>query len=204
MRTCRICKDNYEAKYSSLQPVCNNPACMGEHARNTRIKANKKEQLAKRKEDKAFKQKHLIEKLGYQHNLTKPVFNRMRVLEEKLWFVEKGLEPRCISCGKPNMDWCCGHFKSVGHQGGLRYDRRNTYLQCNRACNESLSGNIEGNKSSHGYKKGLILRFGQEEGQSIIDYCETSTAPVKWEWQELKELRKECNARIRQLTREMT
>lgn len=172
---------------------------MAKHSTRTRIKAEK----ARKQKDKAFKQKHQIETIPYQHKLTQPVYNKMRVLEEKLWFSDRGLEPYCISCGKRyvvgNPDWCNGHFKTRGSQGNLRYDPRNCYLQCNWKCNRNLSGNIEGNKTSHGYKKGLILRFGQVEGQSIIDYCERTTAPVKWDWYELQEFRRECNARIRLL-----
>ena len=39
--------------------------------------------------------------LKWQHKLTQKTFNRMRVLEELLWFKERGLEPECISCGRP-------------------------------------------------------------------------------------------------------
>jgi len=198
-RRCPVCKDKYSPKYSTLQPVCNKFECMAKHAANARLKKEKGREQA----DKDFKQKHLVETIPYQHKLTKPVFNRMRVLEEKIWFAEQGIEPYCISCGKTGMDFCCGHFKTVGSQGNIRYDRRNTYLQCNRYCNLALSGNIEGNKTTHGYKKGLIIRFGQAEGQSIIDYCERMTAPVKWDWHELQQFRKECNAKIRELSKQI-
>jgi len=196
MRTCPVCKEKYSPTYSTLQPTCNKFECMSKHARNARIKKQKDDKQS----DKDFKQKHQIETVKYQHKLTKPVFNRLRVLEEKLWFSKRGIEPYCISCGKEGMDWCCGHYRTVGHQGNLRYDPRNCYIQCNWACNKNLSGNIEGNKHSHGYKKGLILRFGQAEGQSIIDYCERSTTPAKWDWYELQEFRRDCNARIRALS----
>lgn len=137
--------------------------------------------------------------LGWQHKQCQRVFNRMRVLEEKLWFREKGLDPECISCGKKNMDWCCGHFKTRGAQSNLRYDRNNTFLQCNKACNESLSGNIEGTKTSRGYRRGLVERFGDQEAKRILEYCESQTEPYKWSCEELEEWRKEWNARIREL-----
>ena len=191
-KTCQICREKYTPRYSSLQKTCNKPGCMAAHARLVRLKKV-------RTENRAYKQKHKIETVPYQHDLTKPVFNRMRVLEEKLWFSERDIEPYCISCGKVGMDWCCGHLKTVGSQGNLRYDRRNTYLQCNWRCNKNLSGNIAGNKTTHGYKRGLIMRFGQVEGQSIIDYCEQATQNVKWDWAELKQFRKQCNQKIRQL-----
>ena len=63
----------------------------------------------------------------------------------------------------------------------------------------ALSGNIEGNKTTRGYKKGLIERFGEKEGNSIIEYCESATAPVDWSGEELIEFRKNINKKIREL-----
>ena len=199
MPRCGVCKSKYVAQYNTLQPTCNNFECMAAHATKTREKAQKAEKKQRKANDKAFKQKVVIEDLGYQHGLTKPVFNRMRVLEEFKWFSDRDIEPYCISCQKTNMDWCCGHFKTVGSQGNLRYDRLNTYLQCNRYCNMGLSGNIEGNKTTVGYKKGLLLRFGEDEGQWIIDYCEIHTEKADWYWEDLKNFRAEYSARIREL-----
>ena len=62
-----------------------------------------------------------------------------------------------------------------------------------------LSGNIEGTRTTVGYKQGLIERFGEAEGQRILDYCETTTAPVKWTCDYLISFRAECSAAIRDL-----
>lgn len=137
-----------------------------------------------------------------QHELTQPVFNRMRVLQEKKWFYDRGLEPECISCGKTNMDWCCGHFKTRGSQANLRYDEKNTYLQCNRYCNMALSGNISGNKTTRGYAAGLFVRFG-EDATAIIDYLESNVSVKKWTGEELVELRKKFSEEIRRLQKEI-
>ena len=162
-------------------------------------KGRKREIKIKKAGAQAFKKKVQVKDLDYQHGLTKTVFNRMRVLEEKLWFQERGIEPYCISCQRTHMDWSCGHFKTVGAQGNLRYDRLNTYLQCNWRCNRSLSGNLNGDKTSIGYLAGLIHRFGEEEGQRIIDYCDSHTSPTKWDGQWLIDFRRECSAKIRSL-----
>lgn len=161
------------------------------------------------KEDKASRAASKEAKrrdLKWQHSLTQKAFNKMRVLEEKLWFKERGLEPECISCGRPigGDQWCCGHFKTRGAQSGLRYDPKNTYLQHNHRCNMNLSGDIEGTKTTRGYKQGLKDRFGEEEGQAIIDYCESNTAPVKWSWEELEKMRQSFNQRIRDLESVLT
>lgn len=137
--------------------------------------------------------------LNWQHKQTQPVFNKMRVLEELQWFSERGLKPTCISCGNElgGDQWCCGHFKTQGGNGRIRYDRKNTYLQHNHRCNSQLSGDIEGTHSTHGYKQGLINRFGQQEANSIMEYCEQNTGAKKWMCDELEEMRKEFNEKIR-------
>ena len=136
--------------------------------------------------------------LSWQHSHTQTSFNRMRKLQEFLWFKKRELEPTCISCGKPNMDWCTGHYKSRGSSGHLRYDRHNTFLQCNKNCNKSLSGNIEGNANFRGFKQGLRDRFGDKDGELIMEYCEQDKV-YKWTCEELESMRKEFNAEIRKL-----
>ena len=132
--------------------------------------------------------------VAWQHKTCQPVFNRSRVLEELQWFDEQGIEPYCISCGKTKMDWCCGHYKTVGSARVIRYDRVNTYLQCNRYCNKALSGNIEGNKTTHGYKQGLLSRFGKSKGQEIMDYCaKKQHEKRKWTWQEVEQIKIESS-----------
>ena len=155
-------------------------------------KASDKKHAARKKEFK-------LSDITHQHKLTQASFNRLRVLQEKKWFADRGLEPECISCGKQNMDWCCGHFKSRGAQGNLRYDEKNTYLQCNRYCNMALSGNISGNKTTRGYVAGLFVRF-REASKSIIDYCESNTTVKKWTGEELQEMRKQFYKQIKELT----
>lgn len=205
-----MCKKFFRIDDSvSLEFWCNESHKTGwinQHADKQRQARKKSAESFKKKGKKATSKalkEFNREDVPWQHKLTKTAFNKMRVLEEKLWFKERGLEPECISCGKKNMDFCCGHFKTVGSQGRLRYDRTNTYLQCNRYCNKGLSGNISGNKNTRGYTQGLIDRFGAEKAREVIEYCETATTPRKWEWQELEEMRKEFNAEARRLTKQL-
>lgn len=194
--TCKAtgCTAKFERVYSSLQIVCGQ-RCAIDYA--TQQNKKKAEQTAKQSR-KALREYNRRD-LRWQHKQTQPAFNRMRVLEEMLWFEMVGLEPTCISCNKPNMDWCCGHFKTRGAQPELRYDRKNTYLQCNKYCNSSLSGNIEGNKHTRGYKQGLVDRFGESEAAEIMEYCDQFTLLNKWSWQELEAMRKQFNKKIRLL-----
>jgi len=200
MRKCRHCKTEIP-KISESTPMQVMGYCDFDHAaKYGMIKAKASiEKKAKQKSQKAGKDRLDLNRrhLPWQHKQCKTSFNRMRVQEEFQWFAERGLEPECISCGKKNMDWCCGHYKTVGAQSGLRYDRQNTYLQCNRYCNKGLSGNLAGNKNTRGYTQGLADRFGQDEADRIIAYCEAQTAPVKWDWQEMEDWRKAWNIKYR-------
>ena len=75
----------------------------------------------------------------------------------------------------------------------------NTYLQCNRYCNRGLSGNIEGNKSTIGYKKGLVHRFGESRAKDILDYLESKHENTKLLESDYIEMRSRFNARAREL-----
>lgn len=192
-RKCKVCKLAY-TPFSSTTKVCSAPCAIA------LVKKEKQEKDDRKHRDK--KKTFMLNDTTHQHKLTQTVFNKLRVMEEKKWFKDRGLNPSCISCGKENMDWCCGHFKTRGSQGNLRYDRKNTFIQCNRFCNMALSGNIEGNKATIGYKKGLAKRFGEEEAASIITYCETNKETRKWSGDELLGMREVFNKQIRALTSE--
>ena len=197
MRKCPICKDKFTPMYNTTQKTCNKIKCAIEQVDRDKAKKAVKDKKAASKDKRELNRNTL----KWQHDQTQKAFNRMRVLEELQWFKENGLEPSCISCGKElgGDAWCCGHFKTRGAQGNLRYDRVNTYLQHNQRCNMRLSGDIEGAKNRRGYKKGLLIRFGKERGQEILDYCESHTEVKKWTCDELEGMRAEFNKRIREL-----
>ncbi|MBL4940952.1 MAG: recombination protein NinG [Colwellia sp.] len=192
-KKCRVCRDKFEVELPK-QLVCGPTCALALNEIHRQKEYNK--------ETKRLRTEFDSKDAAKQKDLTKTVFNKMRVLEEKKWFRDRDLEPTCISCNKPNMDFCCGHFKTVASQGNLRYDRVNTYLQCNKYCNSSKSGNIEGCKNTRGYKKGLLERFGADEGGWIIDYCEIHTEVKKWDCDELIEMRKGFAKIVRELENE--
>jgi len=172
-------------------------SCAQEYARHKTDKRKKKAWAQEKREWKIDNDR------PHQDKLTQQVFNRVRVLQEKIWYKSRGLEPVCISCGRPNMDWCAGHFKTRGAFPELRFDHANVFLQCNKRCNESLSGNIYGDRHSHGYHKGLMLRFGDDLGQEIIDYLESPHDPIKMTGRELYEFRLLLSRQERELKREL-
>lgn len=84
-----------------------------------------------------------------------------RVSEAKVIFQKyirlRDANQPCISCGTYVCDeWAGGHFYPAGHYSGLIFDERNCHKQCNQYCNKHLNGN------PHGYRKGLIQRFGND------------------------------------------
>lgn len=205
-RRCKSCKEYYRpgeqpdfARWCSEKCREKLALMILNKQRDDRLKAFKRKKKTEAKKARKDLREFNRRKLSWQHEQTQRSFNKMRVLEEKLWYRERGLEPECISCGKARMDWCCGHFKSRGAHRELAYDRKNTWLQCNRYCNKGLSANLNGNKTTRGYLQGLKDRFGEEEGNAIIEYCESHHPRKEWTWQELEEMRKGFNARIREL-----
>lgn len=175
--------------------------CFAEWAAANVSKLARKGKQIERKAFAERKREVKLNDLSHQKKLTQKVFNKMRVLQELDWFYSRGLEPTCISCGNPlgNDQWCCGHYKTVGAQSELRFDPMNTYLQHNRRCNMGLSGDIAGTKKTHGYTEGLKLRFGEVEGQKIIDYCNSLHELKNYTCEELAAMRAEFNRTIREL-----
>ena len=196
-KKCKHCKDWFEASTmvkNNAGTYCNSD-CMFNNIKNDIPNLIAKGRIKERKEAKAGVVKLNQRTLSWQEKETQKAFNKMRKAEELLWFQTHQLEPTCISCGKPkgNDVWACGHFKTQDGNSRLRYDRANTYLQHNRRCNSDLSEDIYGTSSTHGYLEGLKLRFGDQGGQQIIDYCEANTHPIKRTCEELQQMRKEFN-----------
>jgi len=193
-KRCKFCK-----KYSYVEDMTVYPSgnfCNQDHATLwsvDKVREATEKQFARSKQIKKMKPRDLDRQdLAWQHKQTQKVFNKLRVAEELKWFEDQGLEPTCISCQQPlgNDVWCCGHFKTVGSNGRLRYDKRNTFLQCNKHCNLAKSGNIEG------YIIGLIRRFDLE-GWNIIEYCDSQNSPLKRTCEELEAMRKDFSKQLR-------
>ena len=196
---CKNCRGKF-IKTSSF--ACCSMACGLDYLDKAAAKKLAREKLnverGYRKDKIEFNRKDI----KWQKQQCQPVFNRLRRLQELKWFKDRELEPTCISCGKPigNDVWANGHYKSVGQSSYLRFDFKNSYLQHNKRCNSALAGNISGTATTHGYKQGLVNRFGEAEAGAIMDYCERFAAVVhRFEWQDLERMRKEWNKEIREL-----
>lgn len=196
-KKCRVCQGQFKP-YMTTQVVCHNISCAIAYGKKLNEKAELKKARVEKRVNKAQKTEFYNNDRTHQLKLTQAAFNKLRKLQELKWFADNGLEPECTSCGKKNMDWCCGHYKTVGAQGWLRYDVMNTFLQCNRYCNMGLSGNISGTKTTRGFTQGLIERFGNTRAQEIFDHCDKDKTK-KWTCEELIVMRKKFNQEIRAL-----
>ena len=192
---CSVCKVKPRASLSAI--VCSLECSIKRMntIRNKTKKETAKKIISKRELNRT--------KINWQHEQCRPVFNKLRRLQEFKWFKDRSLDPTCISCGKGlgNDEWACGHYKT--DKGLLRYDPINTYLQHNKRCNKELSADIYGTKTTHGYIKGILIRFGEEHGQAILNHCEGNRGVIKWIWQDMQAMRKEWNKEIKILEREL-
>jgi len=184
IKKCKMCGEEFKTNVST-QRVCSFN-CAVDLAEKEKAKKKERQRKELRKKVQENDKRH-------QLALTQKVFNALRREEELQWYRNRGLEPVCISCGKPkgNDTWSCGHFKSVGSNSALRFDERNTYLQHNWRCNSQKSGDIVN------FRKGILHRF--DNGQEILDYLDNHEKIKNWTCEELIEMRKEFNRRLREL-----
>lgn len=104
----------------------------------------------------------------------------------------------CISCDSTPNDndlmtgsrWDAGHYRSVGACPELRFEPLNIHRQCVK-CNRNLAGN------SVEYRIRLVLRIGADK----VAWLEGPHAPRKYEVEQIKAIKAEYRAKIRELER---
>lgn len=192
MKTCK-CGQEY-VQYSTLQNKC--PKCLAEKAAERRRKAERK---------KHREAKEAIKTRSEWLDEAEAAVRRFARVNDRTNYLKEGKIPECISCGtnKADIQYAAGHYKTKGAFPELRLmPFVNIFLQCNRYCNSGLSGNINGNKTSRGYKQGLIDRFG-EWGVELIEYLEGPHPQRKYTIVDLKEIKTGFNQWARELEKEL-
>jgi hypothetical protein len=183
-KKCRMCPNKFP-QFNSLHVVCST-ACairMAEEKPKALVTLGQRRLKESRRETR--QKKLAIKSLSEWHEDVKLYFNRfIRLRDGKV----------CISCGtqKPTIQYCAGHFRTVGAAGHLRYNEDNVHSQCNKRCNLELSGNLRA------YRPALIAKIGQERFEAI----ENNNAVHKWTIDELKALKKHYQLKCKQLTKE--
>lgn len=185
-RKCKFCKVEYTPK-RPFQPLCS-PKCKSDYEIENKVKVAKKfltglrrERLAQKKADK-----EKLETVASWHKRAKKVFNLYIRLRDR--------GHPCISCGTQRpVQYCAGHYRTVGAAGHLRYNEDNVHLQCNRYCNKGLSGNIIN------YTPNLILKIGRRRVNAL-----TSNNDIRhWTIEELKGIVSIYKAKIKEEKRKL-
>lgn len=189
--------------------------CMTLHAHKLGVERNerkrKADELGAKKRRDTFKKEFQKTDKKYrteQIELTQKAFNKVIKLEELYRCQVLGEQPKCISCSKPwtpfdNHDFAAGHWHSRGARSDLAMSNINVFLQCNKRCNSVMSANKSGDMGTHGYDKGLVMRFGQDGFDALDNKLAKVRILPKWSLEDYATLRKWLNARARWLTKEL-
>lgn len=175
---CKICRAPFEKR--SSQHICCSMACAIENADRLKAKRDRQDKLAR------------VERLK-----TASDYRKEAQVAFNAYVRERDAHLPCISCGALNVashltggSWDCGHYRSTGAAPHLRFDERNANKQCKR-CNRDLAGNVVE------YRKGLVRRIGQE----AVEALEADQATRKYSADQLKAIRDEYRAKLRDLKR---
>ena len=162
-KPCKQCREVFQPE-RPIQPCCS-PRCAIDYMNAQKEKRAKKQLTVDRREFKLNDKKT-------QKNLAWKAFSRFIRLRDK--------DLGCISCGTKNdVVYAAGHFRSRGAIGALMFHEANVHKQCNRHCNEMLSGNYRN------YKPALIEKIGQER----VDWLEGSHEPKQYSAQDYVEIK---------------
>ena len=169
---CKICRTEYR-KWSISQKVCSNPDCAIALVELDKAKKQRQADKARRIELKS-KREWLKD--------TQAVFNS--------YIRKRDHGQPCISCGTTaSIQYCAGHYRTVGACPELRFEPLNVHLQCNKNCNMEKSGNIVL------YRIELIKKIGIDK----VEWLEGTHKPKKWTVDDLKEIIKT----YKQLTKDL-
>lgn len=133
------------------------------------------------KEEKA-KMKESVKTLSDYENEAKKSFQKFIRLRDA--------GKPCISCYKHKEFYDGGHFKKAEIYSGVIFHEMNCHAQC-RKCNRFLNGN------ELNYRKGLIMRYGEEYANFVEDLA-NSTRIKKYTREELIYIKKKYDLMIKE------
>lgn len=175
-RRCPVCGEKYMPALPG-QKCCVNPECAIAAGREMQAKA---ERIQHRK---ALADAKPLSKLRAE---AQEAVNRYVRLRDK--------DRPCISCGRHHEgQYHAGHYLTVQAHPELRFDERNIHKQCS-PCNTHKSGNL------HGYRQGLIYRYGEE----LLDWLDGPHEPKHYTREDLIEIRKKYSELCKKLLTEQS
>ena len=180
MRTCKCgCRKKFMPR-NSLQ-VAATPECALVIARKRREKDEAQAKKVERQATREAKEK-IKSRRDWMNEAQAAVNAYVRARDEG--------KP-CISCGRHHQGQNhAGHYLSRGAHPELALDTRNLNLQC-QPCNTHLSGN------QINYRKGLIQRYGPE----LVEWLEGPHEPKRYTIDDLKRIRDEYRAKLKEILR---
>ena len=167
-KTCKSCKSVF-TPIKQMQAVCD-WRCAASYAESLRIKHETSEAKRVRKETK--------QKLVAMRSIPQLIAKAQVAFNAYIRWRDRN--ETCICCGMPygtnavGGDFDCGHYRSRGATGHLRFNEDNAFGQ-RKYCNTYLSGNVQGMRS------GIIKRIGLARVEAIENNNET----VKWTREDL-------------------
>lgn len=196
-KACRACKTLFQPR-SAWAKACS-PMCGLEIARQANEKKAKAAAVADKRETRA--RKEAIKPIGEHRAEAKVAMQKMRRLEE----LAKGRG--CMSCGrsqsevvgtdgwKPGGAWDGGHYLGKGARPELALEPLNIWLQC-KSCNAGSS-----KYARKGYTVNVSFRVNLIEtiGLETVEWLEGPHASKNYTIEDLKAIKKACNARSREL-----
>lgn len=165
----------------SGQAVCGEIECAIAHSKSEKGQATARKALSElgRKELRASKDR--IKTKGQYMREAQAAFNA--------WVRARDASQPCISCGRHHEGkYDAGHYRTVGSNPALRFEPLNCHKQC-VPCNQHKSGDIVN------YRISLVLRIGQDK----VDWLEGPHEPRRYTIDDLKAIRADYKARLKQL-----
>ena len=165
----------------SGQAVCGEIECAIAHSKSEKGQATARKAIADlgRKELRASKER--IKTKGQYMHEAQAAFNA--------WVRARDASQPCISCGRHHEGkYDAGHYRTVGSNPALRFEPLNCHKQC-VPCNQHKSGDIVN------YRISLVLRIGQDK----VDWLEGPHEPRRYTIDDLKAIRADYKARLKQL-----
>lgn len=188
-RKCCGCKSRFDQGLDAWtkQPAgwFHNFECLFEYAnkkreriRNKRIKAEKKENVRKKREFYDNDRRHQIKRTQAKVN----AYIRARDKDKD-----------CISCSAKagTFRLTAGHYKTSGAHPELTFNEKNIHGQCWWNCNSNKSGNLVG------FRLGLVARYGRE----YVEYLESYKAQKNYTIDNLKTIYRWYDRKLKRLKR---
>lgn len=177
-KTCKACGGKFRPSFNSTQVVCS-PKCALAHAPVNHDKAHKAIDQRNRREIKVRKEK--IKTRADHMRETQAVFNE--------WIRLRDADLPCVSCGRHHQgQYHAGHYRTVAANPEIRFEPLNVWKQC-APCNNHKSGDIVN------YRIELVRRIGLER----VEWLEGPHEAQRYTIEELKAIKAECRAKIKQL-----